>query len=128
MQECRENSQDCWICKDPKYNRIITLSPAEKEFAQRVRLNSETELTVLPAYHDDVITQNSAVGLAFEFRGEKRQAKDCLYRGYGIVSSVDVGEDGEKRLYDENEETPMLDTSEAKALYAVYPETFRTKA
>jgi tetratricopeptide (TPR) repeat protein len=109
--------------RDPKYKRIVTLYAAGKGFEQRVSLNSRTELTVLPAYHDDVITQNSAVGLGFEFATKWGQRK-VVFTGDSGLYSVKLGDDGKKKLYDNNEDTPMLDVAEGKALYEVYPEKF----
>src|SRR5271157_5142273 len=88
--------------REPKFRRVVTICPTEKGLAQRVRLNSETVLTVLPAYHDDVITQNSAVGLAFEFATNNGTRK-VVFTGDSGLYPVKLDEDGKKILYDNNE-------------------------
>ncbi len=110
--------------REPKFRRVVTMCPTEKGLAQRVRLNSDTVLTVLPAYHDDVITQNSAVGLAFEF-STKNGTRKVVFTGDSGLYPVKLGADGKKILYDNNEETPMPDVGEGKALYERYPKRFR---
>jgi len=55
--------------RDCKYIReVVTLNRGRKDNPQVVRLSDDVSLTVLPAYHDDVITEDYAVGLGFEFR------------------------------------------------------------
>ncbi len=110
--------------RDAKYRRVVTMCPSEKGLAQRVRLNSETVLTVLAAYLDDVITQNSAVGLAFEF-ATKSGTRKVVFTGDSGLYPLKLEADGKKILYDSNEETPMLDVGGGKALYERYPKRFR---
>ena len=109
--------------RDPKYKRIMTLCPVEGGCEQRIALSAEIVLTVLPAYHDDVVTQNTAVGLAFEFT-IKNDRRTLIFTGDSGLYPLRLGEDGEKRLYDGNEDTPMLDVAEGKALHERYPEKF----
>ena len=110
--------------KDPKYHRILTLCPVDEGCEQRINLSGKAALTVLPAYHDDVITRDGTVGLAFEFSGEKETTK-IVFTGDSGLYPVKLDEKGEPRLYDGKEETPMLDVSEGKALYNRYPDAFK---
>ncbi len=108
---------------DAKYKRVVTLCPTEKGFEQRVRLNAETVLTVLPAYHEDVITRNSAVGLAFEF-ATKSGTRKVVFTGDSGLYPLKLGEYGQESFYDDQKESPVLDVGEGKALYELYPEPF----
>jgi len=46
---------------------IITLNRGNREHPQEVYLSNDIKLTILTAYHDDIITSTYSVGLAFEF-------------------------------------------------------------
>jgi tetratricopeptide (TPR) repeat protein len=109
--------------RDPKYKRIITLCSTDKGFEQRISINLETELTILPAYHDDIITQKTAVGLAFEFTTKKGK-RQVVFTGDSGLYPLKIQEDGERRFYDDDLETPMLDVTKGKALYQQYPDNF----
>ncbi len=110
--------------RHPRYKRVVTLCPSEREFEQRIPLNEKTTLTVLPAYHDDVITQKTAVGLGFEFATENGHRK-VVFTGDSGLYPLKLGEDGRKKFYDNLEELPILDVEEGKALYERYPDSFR---
>jgi hypothetical protein len=57
-------------------NRYVLKRPSGED-RQSFKLNKNTRLTVLPAYHEDVITTNTAVGLAFEFAQEEGEFKNA---------------------------------------------------
>ena len=50
--------KDCDCIKE-----VVTLNSGQKYYPQEVNLSSDISLTVLPAYHEDVITQDYSVGL-----------------------------------------------------------------
>jgi len=67
---------------DKRIERVVSLVHGGR---QVVKLNGQTTLTVLPAYHNDVITHDTAVGLGFAFKlakGEKRRIVFTSDTGY----------------------------------------------
>jgi hypothetical protein len=50
-------------------DEVIVLNRGDREMPQRVRMFDGATLTVLRAYHDDVITSDNCVGLGFELTG-----------------------------------------------------------
>jgi tetratricopeptide (TPR) repeat protein len=109
--------------RDGKYKRVVTLCPADKGFEQRVPLNTGTKLTVLPAYHDDVITHNTAVGLAFDFATNDGDRRVVFTSDSGLFP-LKLDTCGKKSYYDEDKENPVLDNREEMALYNRYPRKF----
>lgn len=94
--------------QEDAYEPLVTLSTPTRESSQIVQINDETKLTVLPAYHDDVITRNKSVGLAFTFKSSGGERK--------IIFTGDSG------LFPKNKpgKKPELLTDESNALYRQY--------
>lgn len=63
---------------DERVERVVPLSHGGH---QMVELNSQTALTVLPAYHDDVITRDTAVGLGFTFKLAAGEVRRIVFTG-----------------------------------------------
>ncbi|QJT08076.1 tetratricopeptide repeat protein [Oceanidesulfovibrio marinus] len=109
--------------RDLKYGNVVTLCPSTTGYEQRIQLNKKTVLTVLPAYHDDVITRQSAVGLGFEFDTENGTRK-VVFTGDSGLYPRDCGSDGVERYYDDGQ-SPKLKTGSKDALFKQYPKAFR---
>jgi len=110
--------------RDPLYGEVVTLSPSTN---QRIKINEKTTLTVLTAFHDDVITRDSAVGLGFEFDTAKGKRK-VIFTGDSGFYPRKRSPDGKDMYYDQNEtdeKAPMLDVTPDNALFERYPEEFR---
>jgi hypothetical protein len=108
--------------RDPKYGKVITLNPSTKDYEQRIPLNDKTVLTVLPAFHDDVITRDSAVGLGFEFDTEKGKRR-VVFTGDSGLYPRKRSLDGDE-LLSEDGKSPMLEAITGSALFEQYPENF----
>ncbi len=63
--------------------KVVTLSRGTKEhpFVVPILENEDVLLTVLPAYHDDVLTVDSAVGLGFELRCKNGLVRHIVFTG-----------------------------------------------
>jgi len=48
-------------------SEVVTLNRGRSDEPQRIPITHEIALTVLPAYHDDVVTADYSVGLGFQF-------------------------------------------------------------
>lgn len=107
--------------RDLKYGGVYTLCPSTN---QRIPLNDKTVLTVLPAFHDDVITRNSAVGLGFEFETENGKRR-VVFTGDSGLYPRKLTADGEEQHYDEDGKNPMLEATPGRALFDTYPEELR---
>jgi hypothetical protein len=112
--------------RDPKYRRIETLCPTEKDLAQKIRVNDKTLLTVLPANHDDVVTYCSAVGLAFELTLDDGKIKKIVFTSDTGLYPASFNKDGKIDYEKECPDTPKLNRSKGKALFEQYPEKFKT--
>ena len=111
--------------RDERFHNIVTMSPVYEGTSQTIRLNHVTTMTVLPAYHDDVVTKNMAVGLGFEFVCSGRITKLVLTSDTGLYPRSEDSS-GQSRFYDTEKRKPRVDTSAGCALYDCYPEAFRS--
>jgi len=109
--------------RDPKLGKVVTLCPSAKGYAQRIQLNEKTVLTVLPAYHDDVITRDSAVGLGFEFITQNGTRK-IVFTGDSGLYPRKRNSDGTEMHDDADVNKPILEAIPGRALYEQYPEEF----
>ncbi len=102
-------------------DQIVTLNPARKDRPQVIPLFTGATLTVLPAYHDDVVTPDTAVGLAFDFRF---RGKDTPTRR--VVFTADTGLYPRRRDKhgDYLRDDDAVDAREEVALYRCYPNRF----
>jgi len=91
-------------------NKVYTL-----DHEQTYKLNNGTELTVLPAYHDELITKDYAVGIKLEFNYDK-QGKNKKR----ILITSDTGLFPHKKDKAEND-IPVLNTREIWKTYQVKP-------
>lgn len=53
--------------KSKRIAEIIVLNRHTSDNVHKLKLSDHIELTVLPAYHDDIITEEYSIGLAFSF-------------------------------------------------------------
>ena len=112
------------------FGRIVTLCPPAKgETPQQIRLNALTTFTVMPAYHDDVLMTNGAVGLGFEFFMEDTPSdspRRIVFTGDSGLYPLKLDENGKKKTYSsdegDNEEAYELDTLRENALHERYIE------
>lgn len=112
--------------KDSMFRRIVTLSnPGENE-NQVLRLNEKTTLIVLPAYHDDVISMELAVGFLLDCRLADNSICRIVFTGDTGLYPRLLNERGTPVYYtykDSNNIThkePEVDDSEGKALFERY--------
>jgi tetratricopeptide (TPR) repeat protein len=69
--------------EDDRIVRTVVLNRCEGSHVQQLQMFSDVTLTVLPAYHDDLITADSSVGLCFDLQ--------CAGGPRRIVFSGDTG-------------------------------------
>lgn len=101
--------------RDAKFRGIVTLY-ANEGCRQRLKLNKTITLTVLPAYHDDVVTKDMSVGLGFEI--------SCNNETRRIVFTGDTSLFPQCK--DSSGNTTSLDVTPQKALHNVYSKKFRS--
>jgi len=99
---------------------VVTLNKGSREHPQRVAVAPGITMTVLCAYHPDVLSDDCAVGVGFDIScgdGPKAVSRKILFTGdTGLFPQV-RGTDGE--LIDNR-----VVVSKDDALYARYPEDF----
>jgi len=108
--------------RDADYiDQIATLNPARKDRPQVIPLFTGATLTVLPAYHDDVVTPDTAVGLGFDFRfrGKDTPTRRVVFTGDTGLYPRRRDEQGDYRKDDD-----AVDAREEVALYRCYPKRF----
>jgi tetratricopeptide (TPR) repeat protein len=106
--------------RDAKHlEKVVVLSRPTPGSVQKITIIEGVELSVLPAYHDDVVTRDTAVGLGFIITcpdGTKRK----------IVFTGDTGlyppllNNGQVQYHDANKTRPKRDMSAGRALYETY--------
>jgi tetratricopeptide (TPR) repeat protein len=108
--------------RDEKIKRIVTLSPpSDNDMSQSVGINEYTELTVLPAYHDDVITESTAVGLGFDFQLENGKRRVIFTADSGLYPPKRDNQ-GKKITNNKRAGEYALDTNAGRALFERYPD------
>lgn len=82
------------------------------DYLQTLQLNSKTQLTVLPAYHEDAATTDTAVGLAFEFTCENGALRKMVFTSDSGLYPPKPDEQGKKtalwQAYPKNVQDPDL--------------------
>jgi tetratricopeptide (TPR) repeat protein len=110
--------------KDPRIKQVHTLVLAQG-CKQEITIADGVELTVLRAYHDDVISADSAVGLGLTIDFGENKKKMLLFTGDTGLLPISYDKDGEPEKYDgDTKETKVVVNKEA-AIYAQYPTSFQ---
>jgi len=109
--------------KNPAFAGVHTLNKPEKGFEHRYRITDGATLTVLPTYHDDVLTPDMSVGLGFEFKVEDK-IRRIVFTGDSGLYPQKPNRLGKPEDYDNDKAGPGLNTDTTKALYEQYPEPF----
>lgn len=85
---------------------LVTLNRGKPKDPQVIRLSNDISLTVLPAYHDDIVTKDYAVGLGFELNtGDPVIVRRLLFTGDTAI-------------------LPSSEQGSADLIHSVYPEPF----
>jgi tetratricopeptide (TPR) repeat protein len=110
----------------PYLNEIKTLNRGSKEHPQIVDFPglSHVQMTILRAYHDDIITKDNAVGLGFEFTFNKEKPDEN--RRILLTSDSSLFPENEKQIFKYDQKMgkqleEKIDIREEKALYTQYP-------
>jgi hypothetical protein len=85
----------------------VTLSCGSKEHPFIISLSEDILLTVLPAYHDDVLTHNSSVGLGFELRWKNDLIRRIVFTG---DTSLFFKPDPEENIPVNSDDNPVHDS------------------
>lgn len=100
-------------------DNVVTLNRASRQAPQVLELYEGVRLTVLPAYHDDVATRDTAVGLGFEFRyPDQDEARRVVFTGDTGLYPRPKDPQGHYRSGND-----AVDVREEVALYNQYPES-----
>ncbi len=110
--------------RDPKIKKFTTLVWAGSGSEQFVSINDKTTLYVLPAFHDDVITRDTSIGLGFILQVQDKKRRIVFTSDSGLYPRK-YDRAGEPQYYDQNNSRPQLDTGPGKALYEQYPEALK---
>ncbi|MDR3555464.1 MAG: MBL fold metallo-hydrolase [Syntrophobacteraceae bacterium] len=108
---------------DERIGRLVVLNPCDRKHPQRVQLSEHSSLTVLPAYHDDVVTFDGSVGLGFELELQDGAFRRLVFTGDSGLYPKSVDEKGDLKKYADG--TTALDIiDESKSLYSAYQDVF----
>jgi len=102
--------KDCDYIKE-----VVTLNSGQKYYPQEVNLSSDISLTVLPAYHEDVITQDYSVGLGFQFKFKNGIEKQLLFTSDTAIFS---NKKGDKQPIHKNYPEPFSKSGKTDLLIA----------
>jgi tetratricopeptide (TPR) repeat protein len=105
---------------DSRFHRVVTLTHPWEGCLQVIRLTDKITLTVLPAYHDDVVTRDTAVGLDFRFALDYGQSRRVLFTGDTGYYPRLTEADGREAYYDEQKRRPKVDAAEGKGIEIQY--------
>jgi tetratricopeptide (TPR) repeat protein len=114
--------------RDEKYQRIITLHHPEKKEHHEIQISAHVKLTVLPAFHDDVISANQAVGLCLDFTLDDSNMRRIVFTGDSGMYPKKINKDGSVETYKyedgngKTREEPELDNENGNALCERYSE------
>jgi tetratricopeptide (TPR) repeat protein len=114
--------------KDSRLKRVVTLARPEKDELQEVKLGDHVLMTVLPAYHADVITVGTAVGLGFELSFPKvKGVKRIVMTGDTGYYPPILDKHGEPEEFDgdEWENRPSVEPEPERGLAEIYPRKFK---
>jgi len=103
----------------PYVDRVVTLSRPDVHEPQRISLCKGARLTVLPAYHDDQITRDTAVGLGLELVVSRNRTRRIVFTGdTGLYPSAPRAGSGNELVVSNKAE---------EALHMVYPPEFKKR-
>ena len=112
--------------RDSNYiHRVVTLNsytPRKPRQHSTLHLCNGVELTILPAYHDDVVSRTYALGLQFSIE-TKKGIKKIVFTSDTALFPIKRNSDGEIERYQDG--TEKLDEKEELALYNIYPKSAR---
>ena len=100
---------------------VTTLANPHRGGSQSLQVHDHIKLTVLPAYHDDVLTSDTAVGLLLTITANDEK-KRILFTSDSGLYPLALDSKGNKTYYDSARTKPRLDTSQDRALYCAYPD------
>ena len=121
-QGCQRKFSGIVPLRDARHiKRVVTLSRPAPGSSQLVRLSDSIELTVLPAYHDDVVTRETAVGVAFSIDIQKQKPRRIVFTGDTGYYPPLLDDNNKLQYYDKEKERPQLDTAQDKGLFHQYP-------
>lgn len=116
--------------KDCSYvKRVVCLNAFDKEAEpQRVRLDDagEVEITVLPAYHDDVFSADYAVGLGLKVGSGEKKRVMVLTSDTGLFPPK-LDDNGKVETYKDGKykgEKKVCEDQPKLAIHILYPEPF----
>jgi len=125
-QGCQRKFSGIVPLRDAKQiERVVTLGRPGPGCSQRVGLAEGIDLTVLPAYHDDVITRDTAVGLGFELAVGEGETRRLVFTGDTGYYPPRLDAQGIPEYYDREKRRPKVDTAEDKGLFRQYPKHFQ---
>lgn len=111
----------------PYIDKIEILNPGNFKNPQVIKLHglSDAKLTILCAYHDDLITENCSVGLGFEFKiiGKLKPVK-VVFTGDTGTFPLDKNEHGGVNKQKDGV-TQKLDLNIKAAIFNNYPDAFK---
>ncbi|QGY39939.1 MBL fold metallo-hydrolase [Pseudodesulfovibrio cashew] len=114
--------------KDCEYiDRVICLNSYDPTSEQTIHLSSQCSLTVLPAYHDDVFTEDYAVGLGFKFKFQGRRTRKIVFTGDTGLFPPKQDLDNKIEKFDKPPYegiTKVREDEPSLALHKNYPEEF----
>ena len=114
--------------RDPMYHRVTILSPPGHGESHIVRINDQITLTVLPAYHDDVLSQDMAVGFCLDCEiGDGKKTRIVFTGDTGLYPTLveAAGKPKDDEHKDEkgtSQDEPELDDTPGRALFERYKE------
>lgn len=101
-------------------DEVVVLNRGRNEDAQAMKLFEGATVIVLPAYHDDVITQRDAIGLGFIFDGDGWKRKLVFTGDTGLFPKC-YDEQGEPLTFSKYPDVYKVNQKEDKAIYNQYP-------
>ncbi len=111
--------------RSPVFKTFHILNRPAKNNEQRIAVMQGAVLTVLPAYHDDVLTRDMSVGLGFEFETKDKKTRKIIFTGDSGLYPTSRGRKGEIETNTADPSRAKLNTIKGSALYEQYPEKFK---
>lgn len=117
--------------KDCEYiDKVICLNSFDPTSHQRINLSSQCSISVLPAYHDDVFTEEYAVGLGFQFKFPGKKTRKIVLTGDTGLFPPKRGIDNKIKKFDNPPYegiTMVREDEPSLALHKNYPKEFCKK-
>lgn len=104
-------------------DELIGLNRGKKTNYQKIRLFDGLNMTVMPAYHDDVITADNSISLGFEFKNQEWERTILLTSDTGIYPKK-RDSSGQKVTFPEFKDVYCVEEDNEKAIYNQYSPEF----